>query len=318
MTQLEWTLWKRQVYFSSRTALAKSPGTTDCIFDIPHGVFPAVEDPARLIMKIRKFSVPYIWGTFNKNGVPGNQFVVREYVSGSLINTQTIDIFDGLPTEIPYVYLNGIALADRLNIVLGARLVNDYSVSYDINSAYMRYATTTPNATFQLDFASPTNPCANAMGFNRLAITPEASEIFSTQPILSSGFRAINVRFPQLSGGNWADNDEQDFLHPSSVFARIPLDEEAIRLNYIAEKFDTQFIIGNSEILDGNELKIQLTTERPGEFVQLPDGVFWNIELEFSAQIPAFLQLLSIGRPIAPAVLEDQDKAPEKNKRKQR
>lgn len=315
-TALEWTLWKRQVYFSSRTALAKSPGTTDCIFDIPTGVFPPVEDPARLVMRIRRFQIPFLWGTFNKNGVPGNEFIVKEYLSGVLVKTTTIDIFEGTPAQIPYIFLNGIALADRLNTLFAVKLQHDYNVSYDTNSAYIRYYTSTPDATFVFDFVNVSNPCAPPMGFRRNTITTETNELFTTQPILSQGFLALNIRFPQLSGGNWADNDETQPLHPSAVFARIPLDDRYTGLNYLSQTFETQFLIGNSEVIDGTELRIQITTERPGEFVPLPDGIFWNIELEFSAQIPAYLQLLTLGQPSTPQMIEDQDKQKQKDKGK--
>ncbi len=298
MDLLPWTLWKRTLFFNNATRLPTSNTNTDCLFEIPIGILPPIEDPARVALRITKFQCPFVWGTLNRlASPPGSNFVLTEYINGNEINEVQIDFWDYLPTSIPYMFLNGIELVNRLNLLLNNHpyTKNHYIVSFDLNSSFIRIATDTTGATFRLNFDEATNQCALAMGFQRNTITDEVDELFSTQPILSQGFLNIDLRFPQLSAGSYSDNDLEQPLHPSNVFGRVSLGKYN-GLNFINEEFNTYHIVSGLNQLSGNQFRIQLTTERPSENVPIPAGVHWNIELEIIGYIPAYLIFLQPSR----------------------
>jgi hypothetical protein len=259
------------------------------------GTVPIFEEPARLAMRISRFGIPFVFGTFNQTASPpGSTFIIREWLNGSLINNVEIDIFDGTPDEIPSWYANGIQIADRLNMILNSRCLHNYIVSFDIHSAYLRFEVLTPNCEFDLNFGSnyTRNPCPLALGFPREFWTNQETVIFSQIPILSSSFLNVDIRMPQLSGGSYSDNDPITPIHPSNVFGRLSLGAFQ-GLSYITKEFDNYYIINNSPVFNGSQFNIKLTTERPDEDVPLPMGTRWNIEIEFICYIPAYTSLLT-------------------------
>lgn len=292
---LEWVLWKRTLYFTNDTRLDTSTSNTDCLWDMVPGTIPIFEEPARLAMRISRFACPFVFGTFNQTASPpGSTFAIREWLNGSLLQVVQISIFDGTPAEIPSWYANGIQIADRLNIILNSRCLHHYSVSYDIHSAFLRFEVLTPGAEFDLNFGKQytSNPCPLALGFPRETWTDPATVLYSQMPILSSSFLNIDIRMPQLAGGSYSDNDPLTPIHPSNVFGRLSLGAFQ-GLNYITKEFENYYIINNSEIFNGSQFNIKLTTEKPNETVPLPPGTRWNIELEFICYIPAYTSLLT-------------------------